>query len=76
MKVNAIIYKQDVPTIYNKGTEYESSCDTFLATFVPGSFADAVAYANYLNDQKPEFLKNGEIADCEHRIYSAIEEEI
>lgn len=28
--VYTVCYKNDVPTIYNEGTEYEKSCDTFL----------------------------------------------
>lgn len=25
-----VVYKLDTPVVYNKGTQYEKSCDTFL----------------------------------------------
>ena len=33
MLVNAICYKVKKPVVYNKGTVWEKSCDTFLACY-------------------------------------------
>lgn len=52
--MNAMCYKTKEPTYYNKGTEYESSCDTFLAYYTSCDDEVAKAEAEYLNKEKPE----------------------
>lgn len=41
--MNTICYKLDTPVVYNKGTKWESSEDTFLECYVRGTREDAEA---------------------------------
>lgn len=49
MLMNTICYKQKVPTVYNRGTKYESSCDHFLYQYVYGDDEHAQKAADKLN---------------------------
>lgn len=52
--MNAMCYKTKEPTYYNKGTSYETSCDTFLSYYASNNKAEAEAEAEYYNREKPE----------------------
>ena len=49
MLINAICYKLKTPIVYNKGTRYEKSCDTFLACY-GGSMEAAQRKVDKLNN--------------------------
>lgn len=49
MMMNVVCYKMKEPVVYNKGTQWESSCDTFLYKYVYGNEANAQGLANELN---------------------------
>lgn len=49
MMMNVVCYKMKEPVVYNKGTQWESSCDTFLYKYVYGNEANAQDLANKLN---------------------------
>lgn len=34
-EIPVICYKLNTPVVYNKGTKYETSCDTFLLCYAP-----------------------------------------
>ena len=61
--MNAMCYKTKEPVYYNKGTEYETTCDEFL--FCYASCDDTIAYAEAerLNREKPEKDKRGRTID-------------
>lgn len=66
---NTICYKTKTPVVYNKGTQWESSCDEFLAYYTNYSDERAQAEADRLNTEKPEFLPTGAPAHCDERFY-------
>lgn len=70
-----ICYKQHIPTVYNKGTQWEKSEDTFLAYYYRGTKEQAQAEVDRINTEKPEKLFNGELAKCNDRTYFVKEQE-
>lgn len=56
---NTICYKMKTPVVYNKGTKYERTCDTFLAYYTSQSDAEAQAEAEWLNTTKLATLRTG-----------------
>ena len=60
MKKTVICYKTTEPTYYNKGTENEKACDTFLAYYTYKTIEEAQAECDKLNAEHPEKLWNGE----------------
>ena len=61
--MTTICYRTIEPTIYNKGTEYEKSNDTFLAYYTCKSIEEATTEVETLNTTKPSTLSNGEKID-------------
>jgi len=59
MIINVICYKVKSPVVYNKGTKWESSCDTFLACY--GGTQDMVNRLNTDINAKEQFC-------AEHRL--------
>lgn len=55
MMMNVICYKTKDPIVYNKGTKWERSHDTFLYKYVYGNETDTQNLVNELN----EMLKDG-----------------
>ena len=53
MTKTVICYKRREPIVYNKGTQYERSCDTFLAYYTYKSVIDAQAEVDAINKNKP-----------------------
>lgn len=50
-----VCYKTKVPTVYNKGTKWESQCDTFLQCELHGfTRGQAAAKVKEMNENKPE----------------------
>lgn len=49
MLMNTICYKQKVPTVYNRGTKYESSCDHFLYVYASADKVQAQKRVDELN---------------------------
>lgn len=70
-----ICYKQNEPTVYNKGTKWETSEDTFLAYYTYKTKDEAQKEVDEINTNKPEKLFNGEQAKCNERIYFVSEQE-
>lgn len=64
-----ICYKTNTPVVYNKGTVYEKSCDTFLAYMTYKSIEEAQTEVDKINTEKPDKLFNGEAAKCDERTY-------
>ena len=61
--MTTICYRTIEPTIYNKGTEYEKSNDTFLAYYTCKSIEEATTEVEMLNTAKPSTLFNGQKID-------------
>lgn len=61
--MTTICYKTKTPVYYNKGTEYEKSCDQFLAYMTWKTIEKAQEEAEKLNIEKPTVLWNGEKVD-------------
>ena len=61
--MTTICYRTIEPTIYNKGTEYEKSNDTFLAYYTYKSIEEVTAEVETLNTTKPSTLFNGQKID-------------
>lgn len=75
--VTVICYKQNVPTVYNKGTKWEKTCDTFLAYQTYKTLEEAQRECDEMNANKPERLFNGQLAKCDERVYFAqVQEEM
>ena len=55
-----ICYKMKEPVYYNKGTKYETTCDTFLAYYTYKNVEEAQVEVDELNNEKPTKLWNGE----------------
>lgn len=58
--MTVICYKTKTPTIYNKGTRYERSCDTFLSYYTYKTKEEAQIECDELNNNKPKILWNKE----------------
>lgn len=71
----AVCYKQDVPTVYNEGTKWETSCSEFVAYYSHKKLEDAQKECDQINEEKPEKLFNGQFARCDSRTYFAVEHE-
>lgn len=54
MKYNTLCYKAKTPTIYNKGTQYESKCDEFLLCYLYHKDDEAQALCDELNKTRPD----------------------
>lgn len=63
MLSNALCYKTKTPVIYNRGTKYEKTCDSFLAMYIGGTDAQAQAEADRLNKEHPDKFRWGEPID-------------
>lgn len=54
MKMNTLCYETKVPTIYNKGTKFESQCNTFLLCYLNGyNDEQAQQVCDELNEKRP-----------------------
>lgn len=53
MKSTVICYKMKEPVVYNKGTKYETSRDTFLAYYTYKSVAEAQKEVDEINSTHP-----------------------
>lgn len=51
--IPVICYKLKQPRVYNRGTRYETSEDSFLSYYTTGDLDRARAEATELNDQRP-----------------------
>ena len=58
-----ICYKLKNPMVFNKGTKWENSCDTFLAYYTAKNEAEAQKEVDEINATHPEKLFNGEKID-------------
>lgn len=70
-----VCYKTNTPIIYNKGTKYESKCDTFLAYYSHKNREEVEKEVERLNTEKPFRLWNGQLAHCNDRTYFVSEQE-
>lgn len=61
--MTVVCYKTKTPVYYNKGTKYESTCDTFLSYYAGKSREAAQKDVDEINRTKPEKLWNGEKID-------------
>ena len=73
--MTVICYKTKKPTIYNKGTKYEKTCDTFLSYYTYKTKQDAQLECNELNTIKPHRLWNGKIIDWNIIDYFFVDEQ-
>ena len=73
--MTVICYKTKVPTIYNKGTKYESSCDEFLAYYTAKTKEKAQIECDELNNTKPNKLWNGREIDWNKIDYFYVDEQ-
>lgn len=48
-----VCYKTRQPVIYNKGTQWETRCDTFLSYYTYKSVIDAQREVDEINQTKP-----------------------
>ena len=73
--MTVICYKTKVPTIYNKGTKYESRCDTFLSYYVYKTKEKAQIECDEINRTKPNKLWNGKEIDWNKIDYFYVDEQ-
>ena len=74
--VRAVCYKTVEPTVYNKGTQWETTCDEFLAYLTYETLEDVQAECERLNAEKPNALWNGRPVDWTQVAYFyAVEQE-
>ena len=57
--LNTICYKTKTPVVYNKGTKWEKSHDTFLLCYANGTDEEVKAEIDRLNAEKPDTTKGG-----------------
>lgn len=69
MLMNTICYKQKVPTVYNRGTKYEKSCDDFLYQYVCGNDEYAQKVADELNLMLKEGVERRDNLDMTNIAY-------
>lgn len=53
---NTICYKTKTPIVYNKGTKWEKSCDTFLLCYCYGTDEEVQAEIDRMTAEKPKML--------------------
>jgi len=73
--MTTICYKTKEPTYYNKGTEWESSCDTFLAYYTCKTMEEAQADVDMMNSTHPTHFSNGERIDWDKIDYLFVDEQ-
>lgn len=73
--MTVICYKTKKPEVYNAGTPYETREDTFLAYYTYKSKEEAQKECDDINTNKPQYLFNGQLADCDNRTYFVSEQE-
>ena len=55
--MNTVCYKTRKPVVYNKGTKYETTCNTFLAYYSGKSRTELENYVNMVNTEKPKTVE-------------------
>ena len=73
--MTTINYKTRKPVIYNEGSEWEKSCDTFLAYYTCKSAEEAQAEVDEMNKTHPTHFSNGERIDWDKIEYLFIGEQ-
>lgn len=73
--MTVICYKTKVPTIYNKGTKYEKSCDKFLSYYTYKTKEQAQIECDELNTTKPHKLWNDKDIDWSIIDYFYVDEQ-
>lgn len=63
MKKTIVCYKTIKPVVYNKGTKYETTCDTFLSYYTSKTIKEAQSDCDKINVEKPLYLWNGQKID-------------
>ena len=66
---NTICYKTKKPVVYNKGTKWETSHDTFLLCYAYGTDEQVQADVDRLNAEKPATTGGGIPIDWENIEY-------
>ena len=56
-KIPVICYKTKTPTVYNRGTRYEKTCDTFLAGYGEKTPEENKAFVKELNSNPEKFAQ-------------------
>jgi len=73
--MTTICYKTKEPTYYNKGTEWEKSCDTFLAYYTCKTMEEAEVETEEMNRTHPTHYSNGLPIDWEKIDYFFVDEQ-
>lgn len=55
--MNTVCYKTRKPVVYNEGTKYETTCNTFLAYYSGKNRTELENYVNMVNAEKPETVE-------------------
>lgn len=70
-----ICYKMKIPVYYNKGTQWESSCDSFLAYYTNKTVEAAQEEVNEINSTHPAKLWNSKPVNWEEVDYFFVSEQ-
>lgn len=73
--IPCICMKMNTPTVYNKGTEWERTCDTFLYKYYYGSIQSMAEEINRLNKEVASKIANNELEAEDGMTYYASEQE-
>lgn len=73
--MTTINYKTTEPTVYNKGTEWEKTCDTFLAYYTCKTIEEAKVDVDEMNRTHPTHAGNGEPIDWNKVAYFFVDEQ-
>lgn len=73
--MTTINYKVKEPVIYNKGTEWEKSEDTFLSHYTHKSIEKATIEVEEMNRTHPTHLFNGQPIDWNKIDYFFVDEQ-
>lgn len=73
--MTTINYVTKEPTIYNKGSKWEASCDTFLAYYTYKTIEEAKAEVEEMNRTHPTYAGNGEPINWEKIDHFFIDEQ-
>lgn len=75
MKKTIVCYKTIKPVVYNEGTKYETTCDTFLCYYTNKTIEEAQKDCDKMNAGKPLYIWNGKEIDWNKVAYFYADEQ-
>lgn len=75
MKKTIVCYKTIKPVVYNEGTKYETTCNTFLCYYTNKTIEEAQKDCDKMNAEKPLYIWNGKKIDWDKVAYFYADEQ-